>query len=1125
MSLLDYMMEPRPQYENHLDIKLHRVEALPADWYDTEADGAPSFGQHPFRYEVYVGMPAVAGATTTTSSGEVSIVGSFAHGRMLTPLPRYAHYVAAAVPPVVASMEEAGPLLDVPEILEMPPSQTATLTAATAAGADLDGNTSATIVSYAAAMVKPAVMWVATDKTDAASIALAATHLAATLATGTGADKRGKKKTTGHSSNAGSATATGVSGGDTALAPLPLPEAVEPPPCVVRVPLDAARQAHLEALLNGQLPLTLYFRRVLRPGLPPDWEDLNAAYFAATIPISLAALEEPGSLALEATAPLLPMRADDAQAAQLQQAVAALQQSGEAAASAAPSPAAAAGGGGGAGEAERAKKKNAARRNKAGVPARLYEDPDVTAPHPYLAAGTTATVSLSLQTTLTRLTIDRVRPAVAPQQLIPARAKPTPTANNTMTGATATNSSGSAAAAVAAVVDDIARKILRDYQDGTRLPTAAASQDDKEAWRVQFLDFFQSSGQLTAYRAQLTPLVVRLVHERFSAEGHDSARESIGRLSNELYVYLLDTMHTTLRRLVDAQFSGAVPTANTNTMRSRSSGGRSCECDAWRVRALEAEAGGDTALAATYHQARINRACACAVAAEEEVGPAACAPLPTVWAEAGNFHVRAGEPSRAEQCYREAIACDAAHLPSLLAYGMLLLSYGRLSEAAVFLHGAADAAPQRGLVWACVGLLDDLYLLELKEGSPLFEVERAKWQREHRYAIQQAAKLMAAHSGVDGEEEVEWESVADSPEQTEAVYIACARYAVQLHHHDLASVCLARCRQGGAAVEALYARIFAQGAQHADALGTIANMPAGDNGDIEDPVLRDVLLVLRAASEEGLGDKEAAIRLYKQALCHYEGGGEGPATIAPYLALTDGDNDDNGEDAHRLTFDPVVEHGPSTEGPGHVRLFLVRAYLRLGSLLLSSGRFKDALGVFSLGLQAWPRGSLLWLGAGVAYHRVGTAAAAAAAEECLCESNCLDPHNPRTWAYLALLLAKGGGAATGAELEQCLQQAIVHGLEDAALWAELGRELLSAPWGAPPQLAEVALRRGMRGGAATAAATATTTTCAYHLAHALARMHRWEEAKGMLEGVVRGSRNEVLRGKAEEELRELAGAL
>lgn len=214
----------------------------------------------------------------------------------------------------------------------------------------------------------------------------------------------------------------------------------------------------------------------------------------------------------------------------------------------------------------------------------------------------------------------------------------------------------------------------------------------------------------------------------------------------------------------------------------------------------------------------------------------------------------------------------------------------------------------------------------------------------------------------------------------------------------------------------------------------------------------------------------------------------------------------------------------ATEGAAHTRLFFVRGYMRLGSLLLAAAKYKDALGVFSLGLQVWPGCSVLWLGAGIAYHRMGNAIAA---EECLNESNCLDPLNPRTWAYLALLAMQNAGGSGGGggtmsttpvELEQCLQQAMVHGLNDAALWAELGRELLLSA--RMPQLSEVCLRRAME-----SKDSQLVSTCAYHLAHALAHMYRWEEAKMMLEQVVRTSRNEVLKAKAEEELHELVDAI
>ncbi|CCW71802.1 unnamed protein product [Phytomonas sp. Hart1] len=213
----------------------------------------------------------------------------------------------------------------------------------------------------------------------------------------------------------------------------------------------------------------------------------------------------------------------------------------------------------------------------------------------------------------------------------------------------------------------------------------------------------------------------------------------------------------------------------------------------------------------------------------------------------------------------------------------------------------------------------------------------------------------------------------------------------------------------------------------------------------------------------------------------------------------------------------------------------------------------------------------MWLGAGIGYYRSGNPIAA---EACLNESNVCNPLNPRTWAFLALLCMRTNPEQVGMLFEQTQR----HGLSDAVLWAELGCEMLitinkptwslkclqralsgkaiphrgtihtdeaeetpsSSP--APRDLNQgegitiddsksteaLGSIRNVSGNDTYTSGTmqgssvlppSMTNICLYYLSHALLRLNRVEEARKALTRVIRDSTNDVLKAKAEVDLK------
>ncbi|KAK7200188.1 TPR repeat [Novymonas esmeraldas] len=1145
------------EYVNYMDIKLEGVHRVPPDWLSAGfpvpaigTTGGPAvsgsshahahgkeppveepevaYAYHPFRYEVTLALPATTTASaavtastaaastaaTSVSGGDTAadiasaepvseppslstgdqaaapgtcVVASFLHGRLLVPLPQYTAYIAAAEPPPAPGVDDASPLRDVPAAIgaEDVLAASGQDRAAREAGKAVDkaAAPAASATPSAPPAAAPSILWVMTERTSAPGAGAAAASVETSAPTT--AKRRGKSTTAvaaaaaaagGAAAAAAAAAASSAAAAAAAAAaavpgapPPPLPDASEPAPCVVRVPLTAAQETYLEGLLESGTPLKLTFRRVLRPGCPAEWEDFNAGYFEADIPVSLHALTEPGSTHLAAEVPLQPAMAPEKRTA----AGAATADSTDLA--------------------ERGKKRSVTRKQRQLVPSTLIDGPDRDAPHPYVAVGTAASVSITLQRTLTRLVSDRVRPAVTPAQLIPPR--PTPTASMAAADDVQTR--------LQQTLREIVRRLVRDMRSSSAkgVPgSGAAAGSDSAAWRAELVSALQATGELAAFKSQLTPLVTGLVQERLRSDpASGGSQQEVARASTELYVQLMDMLHSTMHECVIDAAAGVGGGA--------AAGGEEREL---RWRAIEAEVSGDAELAAKLYQSRL---------ATHVAGDSWAA----LWVDCALFYQRTEALAKAEQCYREAIACDPGCTVALLDYGAWLLAHDRLDEAAVFLHGLVDVAPQHTLGWGCIALLADLHELAIRVGSPDAAAEQKKWRREQRLALRRAVECGAASPAAHGGGGVSATPPPPpsllSPQQDgeeEQMYFDVATYLVHLHHRDLANLCLARCRPGEPRVELLYALLFTQGGQYEEALKTLDGVQtpsvAYAAASAAGQRLVDECALLRAECAAALGRPSDAVRMYKQALCR-----GAPAAAPPYLALLASRWQQQRQEAQLasvagrggvLSSASALLDRRLTEAGG---MFYLSAYLRLCNLLLAEGRYRDALGVATLALQVWPSSSVLWLGAGVAYYRAGDLVPA---EECLQESNTLNPANPRTWAYLALLAAR----LQNVGVEEVVQQLLSLNLEDAPLWAELGRTLLGTAQYS--RLSVLCLRRAVSlvdgKGSSSAAVQASTQ---YHLAHALMDLQQWGEAEQLLASVAaRGGGNEVLRGKAEEEL-------
>jgi tetratricopeptide (TPR) repeat protein len=472
------------------------------------------------------------------------------------------------------------------------------------------------------------------------------------------------------------------------------------------------------------------------------------------------------------------------------------------------------------------KKKPAAKKTKGTAPAILTEELDANEPHPYTANKTTCTISLSCLSAVTRLPEGRPRPDLQPADMIPKRLKPP-------------RRPVEATKQYTKEVDGLTARIIRDYREHQKAQGADVAPEDL---RASFLQMLQTSGKGHVYREILVPPVQGIVKETFIRKTTPTAEE-MDRVSNELYTYLVDHLHLTLNRsfaaAADPAAGGAAPGSDGDAV------------DRWKRLAMEAEVMQEFAIAAKYHQERLVQ-CRSRQSDDE---------MADVWSEYAEYCLRVRDTLKAEQGYREALAVDMAHLPSLVGYGALLLSRHRFKEADVFLQSAVDLAGT-AVSWGCVALYYDTLLLTLSD-APEEANRRTLCVRESKYAIGQAVRT------ADGDDA--------SPE---TVYEMLGKHLLDLHQEELANVCLAKAKPSQA-VDLLFAKLFAQTQQYDESVAILTQLLEADAHSADARLLLGDVYAATHKAVEAEQQYDAALRI--DAHC-----GSGPAYVRlgnMYVAL------------------------------------------------------------------------------------------------------------------------------------------------------------------------------------------------------------------------------------------------
>ena len=108
---------------------------------------------------------------------------------------------------------------------------------------------------------------------------------------------------------------------------------------------------------------------------------------------------------------------------------------------------------------------------------------------------------------------------------------------------------------------------------------------------------------------------------------------------------------------------------------------------------------------------------------------------PTCRYDYGVMCLRSGNWPKGEECFREALALDPRHVPSLTAYAVLLCLMDRYTNAETYLKGAVDFDPDNATAWALCVLFYDMESRDLERRAALKRYIDITSKVRHTYTI------------------------------------------------------------------------------------------------------------------------------------------------------------------------------------------------------------------------------------------------------------------------------------------------------------------------------------------------------------------------------------------------------
>ena len=572
------------------------------------------------------------------------------------------------------------------------------------------------------------------------------------------------------------------------------------------------------------------------------------------------------------------------------------------------------------------------------------------------------------------------------------------------------------------VVDALLGEMWRLFGEELQGREAA---EELEKRRIELQYQLNVTGRFHALKEQLKHSVVGLVREKFQNKTGFRNREEKEAFLSELYVYLVDEMHFSLGdSLLSSQHEQTPPSVQDPSL--------------LKLFAAEAVANNDHAQAAQYFQQRIAM----------RRGSA------DFWCDYGSFCLLVNNLPKAEECFKQAIACDPHHVLSLLLYGIVSNLSSRFQLAETFLETASAQDPQAIEPWIVLGLhyeasadtdsnknamemsfrrAEALYTRDQPKVSlapPKLSTSKSSLlSKDPRLSSREGlinSKQIGSTAGTLADMSERGDERAEGEEEEKKLTAVEGLTTSQVSLRSEALEPLEQPPPVRSSARSMFmltaAFLLERNALHFAGMALGHHLVGSEDGiNSEYETLLARLALAKVDTLDLLLHAKRAIALNIENVQAWE-----ILSHAQYLM-----RDTTGA---RESYERTLASVGEMLNPHLV-------YLHLASIYLEEQSFRKSKDMFLHGCRHSPS-ALTWLGVGISCYRLEELGEA---EEALAEANILNNLEPEIWAYLCMVCLKTGRQA---EAEQTYRYAMKCGLNDSHILHEIEQiaESLQVEW-------------------------------------------------------------------------------
>lgn len=347
--------------------------------------------------------------------------------------------------------------------------------------------------------------------------------------------------------------------------------------------------------------------------------------------------------------------------------------------------------------------------------------------------------------------------------------------------------------------DDEVRKSLEVLADMFVSVAESGWDEETRLQRTRELMYHVNrSGTYYRIKEQLKPSIARIYREMMLESGssekdlHVSLTKLHGRLTDQL-VLKLNSLTQQPTPLSSQPRMSTAPKGNLSTTVHITALG-SFGPARLKVLADEAELSGNLQTAEDYHKRRVLLPNPGADSFEERERAWKPKESAGSWYDYAMFCLRTGNPKQAGENLREAISINPKHQPSLLAYGMYLLSEGNRDTAEVFVRSLTDLQPGNYLVRVLEGLfLEECEEIALSiEAYDLAKTLHTAYHGEYASAEEEKEALSGSRQAIDqlldvlNNNFIIYEPVTTADLPSDQLFVHAARYLLSLGFAELA---------------------------------------------------------------------------------------------------------------------------------------------------------------------------------------------------------------------------------------------------------------------------------------------------------------------------------------------------